>query len=168
MMRLQRTSYSFMQKYSIPICYIIMLQMGFDSLFFARIDYQDRAKRRSDKTLEVIWQGSRSLSSSSQVIFHSQVCSSFLLVLWLLLSPSHFCNGCWILDYLLFTCGECWSKVLTFCHVHFQIFTGIFPVHYDPPEGFTFEINDVSDPIQVVSCKRKTMLSCANCSGIYY
>ncbi|KAL8557426.1 hypothetical protein ACS0TY_004737 [Phlomoides rotata] len=74
--------------------YLLGAEMGFDSLYFARIDYQDRAKRRNDKTLEVIWQGSRSLSSSS------------------------------------------------------QIFTGIFPVHYDPPDGFTFEINDVSDPIQ--------------------
>ncbi|KAL0344190.1 UNVERIFIED_CONTAM: Alpha-mannosidase [Sesamum angustifolium] len=29
-----------------------------------------------------------------------------------------------------------------------EIFTGIFPIHYEPPEGFTFEINDVSAPIQ--------------------
>lgn len=43
------------------------LQLGFDSLFFARIDYQDRAIRLRDKTLEVIWQGSKSLASSSQV-----------------------------------------------------------------------------------------------------
>ncbi|KAK4417955.1 Alpha-mannosidase [Sesamum alatum] len=74
--------------------YLLGAELGFDSLFFARIDYQDRAKRRSDRTLEVIWRGSRSLSSSS------------------------------------------------------QIFTGIFPIHYEPPEGFTFEINDVSAPIQ--------------------
>lgn len=45
----------------------IGLQLGFDSLFFARIDYQDRARRLRDKTLEVIWQGSKSLASSSQV-----------------------------------------------------------------------------------------------------
>lgn len=74
--------------------YLLGAELGFDSLFFARIDYQDRAKRISTKTLEVIWQASRSLGSSS------------------------------------------------------QIFTGIFPVHYEPPGGFTFEINDVSDPIQ--------------------
>ncbi|KAK7360609.1 hypothetical protein VNO77_02616 [Canavalia gladiata] len=74
--------------------YLLGAELGFDSLFFARIDYQDRAKRLKDKTLEVIWQGSRSLGSSS------------------------------------------------------QIFTGIFPRHYDPPDGFTFEINDVSPPIQ--------------------
>ncbi|XAR52060.1 Alpha-mannosidase [Bertholletia excelsa] len=74
--------------------YLLGAELGFDSLFFARIDYQDRAKRKEEKTLEVIWQGSKSLGSSS------------------------------------------------------QIFTGIFPRHYDPPDGFTFEINDVSPPIQ--------------------
>ncbi|GLT81598.1 hypothetical protein SLE2022_000390 [Rubroshorea leprosula] len=74
--------------------YLLGAELGFDSLFFARIDYQDRAKRLQDKTLEVVWRGSKSLGSSS------------------------------------------------------QIFTGIFPRHYDPPDGFTFEINDVSPPIQ--------------------
>ncbi|KAJ6403836.1 hypothetical protein OIU84_012101 [Salix udensis] len=64
------------------------------TLFFARIDYQDRAKRLKEKNLEVVWRGSKSLGSTS------------------------------------------------------QIFTGIFPRHYDPPDGFTFEINDVSPPIQ--------------------
>ncbi|KAL7604195.1 hypothetical protein Lser_V15G20819 [Lactuca serriola] len=74
--------------------YLLGAEVGFDSLFFARMDYQDRAKRKIDKTLEVVWQGSKSLGSSS------------------------------------------------------QLFTGIFPRHYDPPDGFTFEINDVSPPIQ--------------------
>ncbi|KAJ9189777.1 hypothetical protein P3X46_001031 [Hevea brasiliensis] len=74
--------------------YLLGAELGFDSLFFARIDYQDRAKRLKEKSLEVIWQGSKSLGSTS------------------------------------------------------QIFTGIFPRHYDPPDGFTFEINDVSPPIQ--------------------
>ncbi|CAA3024604.1 alpha-mannosidase At3g26720-like isoform X1 [Olea europaea subsp. europaea] len=74
--------------------YLLGAELGFDSLYFARIDYQDRAKRKDEKALEVIWRGSRSLSSSC------------------------------------------------------QIFTGIFPIHYDPPDGFTFEINDVSPPIQ--------------------
>ncbi|KAJ8773047.1 hypothetical protein K2173_028224 [Erythroxylum novogranatense] len=74
--------------------YLLGAELGFDSLFFARIDYQDRAKRLKEKTLEVVWQGSKSLGSTS------------------------------------------------------QIFTGIFPRHYDPPDGFTFEITDVSPPIQ--------------------
>lgn len=29
--------------------------MGFDALFFARIDYQDKEKRKADKSLEFIW-----------------------------------------------------------------------------------------------------------------
>ncbi|KAH9791608.1 alpha-mannosidase [Citrus sinensis] len=74
--------------------YLLGAELGFDSLYFARIDYQDRAKRLKEKNLEVVWRGSKSLGSSS------------------------------------------------------QIFTGIFPRHYDPPDGFTFEINDVSPPIQ--------------------
>lgn len=44
-----------------------MSQVGFDSVHFARIDYQDRAKRKADKSLEVIWQGSKTFGSSSQV-----------------------------------------------------------------------------------------------------
>ncbi|OVA09673.1 Glycoside hydrolase family 38 [Macleaya cordata] len=74
--------------------YLLGAELGFDSLFFARIDYQDRAKRKDEKTLEVVWRGSKSLGSSS------------------------------------------------------QIFTGVFPKHYDPPEGFSFELNDVSPPVQ--------------------
>lgn len=74
--------------------YLLGAELGFDSLFFARIDYQDREKRKSDKSLEVVWQGSKSLASSA------------------------------------------------------QIWTGIFPVHYSPPDGFAFEVNDVSAPVQ--------------------
>ncbi|KAK7350740.1 hypothetical protein VNO77_09651 [Canavalia gladiata] len=47
--------------------YLLGAEVGFDSLFFARIDYQDRAKRKDEKTLEVVWQGSKSLGSSSQI-----------------------------------------------------------------------------------------------------
>lgn len=45
----------------------MFLQLGFDSVHFARVDYQDRAKRKGDKSLEVIWRGSRTFGSSSQV-----------------------------------------------------------------------------------------------------
>jgi len=48
---------------------LLQLQLGFDSVHFARIDYQDRAKRKEDKTLEVIWRGSRTFGSSSEVIY---------------------------------------------------------------------------------------------------
>ncbi|KAH6829428.1 Glycosyl hydrolase family 38 protein [Perilla frutescens var. hirtella] len=47
--------------------YLLGAEVGFDALYFARIDYQDRAKRSGDKKLEVIWQGSKSRGSSSQI-----------------------------------------------------------------------------------------------------
>ncbi|KAJ7945626.1 Alpha-mannosidase [Quillaja saponaria] len=47
--------------------YLLGAEVGFDSLFFARIDYQDRSKRKDDKTLEVVWLGSKSLGSSAQI-----------------------------------------------------------------------------------------------------
>ncbi|CAI9094982.1 OLC1v1030829C1 [Oldenlandia corymbosa var. corymbosa] len=74
--------------------YLLGAELGFDSLFFALIDYQDRTKRKNNKLLEVVWRGSKSLGSSS------------------------------------------------------QIFTGIFLVHYNPSDGFSFEVNDMSSPIQ--------------------
>ena len=45
------------------------MQMGFDAFFFARADYQDVIKRRKDRTMEVIWRGSKSLGASAQVGF---------------------------------------------------------------------------------------------------
>lgn len=47
--------------------YLLGAEVGFDALYFARIDYQDRAKRSDDKKLEVVWQGSKSRGSSSQI-----------------------------------------------------------------------------------------------------
>ncbi|KAJ9703748.1 hypothetical protein PVL29_005156 [Vitis rotundifolia] len=74
--------------------YLLGAELGFDSVHFARIDYQDRAKRKEDKSLEVIWRGSKTFGSTS------------------------------------------------------QIFTNAFPVHYSPPNGFGFEIDDSSIPVQ--------------------
>ncbi|XP_039159660.1 alpha-mannosidase [Eucalyptus grandis] len=47
--------------------YLLGAEVGFDSLHFARIDYQDRANRKNDKSLEVIWRGSKTFGSSSQI-----------------------------------------------------------------------------------------------------
>ncbi|CAI9276447.1 unnamed protein product [Lactuca saligna] len=47
--------------------YLLGAELGFDSLHFARIDYQDRAKRKVDKSLEVIWRGSKTFGESSQI-----------------------------------------------------------------------------------------------------
>lgn len=56
-----------MHEHHLPHVPEFLLQLGFDSLFFARIDYQDRAKRLNEMSLEIVWQGSKSLGSSSQV-----------------------------------------------------------------------------------------------------
>lgn len=40
---------------------------GFSSLFFGRIDYQDRALRENTSSLEMIWRASPSLGASAQV-----------------------------------------------------------------------------------------------------
>ncbi|XP_022132790.1 alpha-mannosidase [Momordica charantia] len=74
--------------------YLFGAEVGFDSVHFARIDYQDRAQRKVDKSLEVVWRGSKTFGSSS------------------------------------------------------QIFANAFPVHYSPPPGFHFEVNDDTVPIQ--------------------
>lgn len=47
--------------------YLLGAEVGFDSVFFARIDYQDRAKRKDEKSLEFVWLGSKTLGSSAQI-----------------------------------------------------------------------------------------------------
>lgn len=49
------------------ICLWWWLQLGLDSLHLARIDYQDREKRKAEKSLEFVWRGSKTLASSSQI-----------------------------------------------------------------------------------------------------
>lgn len=39
----------------------LFAQFGFDGLFFARLDYQDKNTRLQSKTMEMIWEGSPSL-----------------------------------------------------------------------------------------------------------
>ncbi|XP_049836992.1 lysosomal alpha-mannosidase-like isoform X2 [Schistocerca gregaria] len=45
----------------------ILAQMGFNGVFFARIDYQDKYNRLQDKTAELVWQTSASLGTSSHL-----------------------------------------------------------------------------------------------------
>ncbi|CAO2831325.1 unnamed protein product [Amaranthus hypochondriacus] len=47
--------------------YLLGAELGFDSVHFARIDYQDRAIRKAHKSLETIWRGSKTFGSSSQI-----------------------------------------------------------------------------------------------------
>nr|GEV18252.1 probable alpha-mannosidase At5g13980 [Tanacetum cinerariifolium] len=41
--------------HSVVHAFLLGAKVGFDSLFFVRIDYQDRSKRKGDKHVEVIW-----------------------------------------------------------------------------------------------------------------
>ena len=43
----------------------LFAQMGFDGLFFGRLDYADKSKRKIEKTMEMIWKASQSLYQSS-------------------------------------------------------------------------------------------------------
>ncbi|EFJ24866.1 hypothetical protein SELMODRAFT_100184 [Selaginella moellendorffii] len=47
--------------------YLLGTELGFDGLFFARIDYQDRLRRTRDKNLEFVWEGSNTLKSDKQL-----------------------------------------------------------------------------------------------------
>ncbi|KAK7252975.1 hypothetical protein RIF29_37311 [Crotalaria pallida] len=47
--------------------YLLGAELGFESVHFARIDYQDRVKRKVDKSLEVVWRGSKTFGSSAQI-----------------------------------------------------------------------------------------------------
>lgn len=64
------------------------MQVGFDALYFFRIDYQDLAKRKDLKSLEVIWRASKSRGLSADVslfysctwLFHYSVSPSCLIM----------------------------------------------------------------------------------------
>ncbi|KAF4523776.1 hypothetical protein B566_EDAN009008 [Ephemera danica] len=49
----------------------LMAQMGFDGLFFARLDYQDKQVRMETKTAEMVWQASENLGASSWLFTHA-------------------------------------------------------------------------------------------------
>jgi len=42
--------------------------MGFDGLFFARLDYQDYLTRKQTKELELVWRGSQSLGMCEMLL----------------------------------------------------------------------------------------------------
>ncbi|CAI8011181.1 Lysosomal alpha-mannosidase [Geodia barretti] len=42
-------------------------QLGMDGFFFARIDYDDKNQRLSDKTMEMVWQSSQSLGAAGDI-----------------------------------------------------------------------------------------------------
>jgi len=62
--------------------------MGFDGLFFARLDYQDYSARRQAKALELVWRASQSLGTCEKLLASvnfvirklafGAICNSFL------------------------------------------------------------------------------------------
>merc|ERR1719201_785004 len=46
---------------------LLSAEAGMDSLFFGRLDYQDRAKRINESRCEFVWRGSPSLGADAQV-----------------------------------------------------------------------------------------------------
>ncbi|VAI24288.1 unnamed protein product [Triticum turgidum subsp. durum] len=47
--------------------YLLGAEVGFDALYFFRIDYQDRDTRNGTKELEVVWRGSKTFGSSADI-----------------------------------------------------------------------------------------------------
>ena len=47
----------------------IFAKMGFDGLFFGRLDYADKEKRMKEKTMEMIWKGDPIDESSLSDLF---------------------------------------------------------------------------------------------------
>lgn len=45
----------------------ISAQLGFDSMFFARLDYRDKSQRLNDNTMDLLWRGSANLGNSSDI-----------------------------------------------------------------------------------------------------
>lgn len=41
----------------------LFTKMGFDSIFFARLDSQDKSQRLKDKTMEMVWKSSDNLGT---------------------------------------------------------------------------------------------------------
>ena len=50
----------------------LFAEMGFDALFFARIDFEDKNKRMNEKTLEWVWfPSSKSLGQDINIFTHT-------------------------------------------------------------------------------------------------
>lgn len=45
----------------------LVAQMGYDGLFFGRLDYQDKIKRIQDQKMEMLWRGSQSLGEDANL-----------------------------------------------------------------------------------------------------
>lgn len=151
---------------------LLFVQVGFDSFFFGRIDYQDKAKRKNEKSLEVVWKGSKSLGSSAQVKSERYFFFFFFLGAGFLPSSFTICTQVnnnargssfdLLLLVLFLSCLCIVSEFLLVSFLIVQIFTGVFPQNYEPPPGgFYYEVNDDSPIVQVKMMKKLLYLPSA-------
>ena len=45
----------------------IFANLGFDGLFFARLDYRDKIKRKEENTMEMVWEASQDIGDASDL-----------------------------------------------------------------------------------------------------
>ena len=48
----------------------IFTQLGFEGLFFCRLDYRDKARRKAEQELEMVWEASTDLGGSADLFTH--------------------------------------------------------------------------------------------------
>ena len=48
----------------------IFAQLGFDGLFFCRLDYRDKARRKAEQELEMVWEASSDSGSPADIFTH--------------------------------------------------------------------------------------------------
>ena len=95
----------------------LVAQMGYDGLFFGRLDYADKKKRMADKTMEMLWQGSSSLGKFLSSYAEPEI------------------NCSWPAS------ADWWTGVAG------SIFTGVLYNTYFSPSGFCFDILCNDQPI---------------------
>ena len=59
----------------------IKLRMGYDGLFFGRLDYADKERRMRDREMEMVWRGDRGDTSGEAdiltgALFHAYRCQT--------------------------------------------------------------------------------------------
>jgi alpha-mannosidase len=56
---------------------LLSAEVGFDALYFARLDYQDRDKRRLERSMEMVWRSSPSLGPETEIFAGAFVAGSY-------------------------------------------------------------------------------------------
>ena len=118
--------------------------MGFDGLFFGRLDYQDKEKREKEKNMEFIWRGSESLPPPTSDLFTG----TFHLETAILISNNKKNKN--LLKSSTLNCrnsSPCAWRSLKNIKLSTNIFEGVNQNGYNPPDGFCFDQYCADQPI---------------------